>query len=150
LPHGDELDPRRGLVSISPDGRNVVYVARRGDATQLYLRPMDQLDALPLRDTEDAFGPFFSPDSEWVGFYADGNLKKVSITGGAPMVLCDVDLVWGASWSGPDDTIFFSQAYSSELYRVSASGGTPELVTTLTLEEEERGHCWLEEVLPGG
>ena len=73
----------RGMA-ISPDGRNIVYVARssNGGDYRLYMRPMNQFHATALRDTEGAQSPFFSPDGQWVGFVAQGELKKVSISGG--------------------------------------------------------------------
>jgi serine/threonine-protein kinase len=148
LPPGDELSLGRGSA-ISPDGQNVVYVAgRRGGGPQLYLRPMDQLEATPLRGTEGARGPFFSPDGQWIGFHAGGKLKKVSIAGGSPVTLCDARTVRGASW-GRDDTIFFSTDESSKLLRVSASGGKPEAVRTLDLGKEGQGPRW-PKILPGG
>jgi WD40-like Beta Propeller Repeat len=79
----------RHLVALSPDSTHITYVANG----RLYIRAMDQLDAVPIRGTEgsgDMSGrsPFFSPDGQWIGFWQDGALKKVSITGGAPVVLC--------------------------------------------------------------
>ncbi len=148
LPPGDEFVADIGGLSISPDGQNLVYVARSGGGTsRLHLRPIDQLEATPLPGTDGARGPFFSPDGQWVGFHAGGELKKVSITGGAPLTLCNVVTFFGASW-GPDDTIFFSRSVGSELFRVSASGGTPEPVTVL--DPEEKGHPRWPEILPGG
>jgi len=148
---GDEFVPDSGGLAISPDGENLVYIARRrGGASQLYVRPIDRLEAMPLPGTEGALDPFFSPDGQWVGFWAGGKLKKVPLTGGPPLILCDVGDLQGASW-GPDDTIFFSQGLgsASELLRVSASGGTPEPVTTLDPGEEGQGQRW-PEILPGG
>ena len=69
-------------MSLSVDGRNQVYVAYRNGVTQLYRRSMDQLEVSPIPGTEGAEGPFFSPDGQWVGFFADGKLKKVSLSGG--------------------------------------------------------------------
>jgi len=151
LPPGDEFVRVGGGLAISPDGQNFVYLARRGSGTpQLYVRPMRQLEATPLPGTEGALDAFFSPDGQWIGFWAGGKLKKVPLTGGPPSILCDVGILQGASW-GPDDTIFFSQGFAvaSELLRVSASGGTPEPVTVLDPGEEGQGQRW-PEILPGG
>jgi serine/threonine-protein kinase len=148
LPPGDEFVPRGGLA-ISPDGQNLVYVARRGSgASQLYVRPIDELGATPLPGTEGAQFPFFSPDGQWIGFLevVERKLKKVPLSGGPPLTLCDVGGLQGASW-GPDDTILLSTA--SQLLRVSASGGTPEPVTRLDPGEEGQGQRW-PEILPGG
>jgi eukaryotic-like serine/threonine-protein kinase len=92
--------------------------------------------------------PFFSPDGQWVGFFADRKLKKVSIQGGAPLTLCDAGEERGASWA-PDDTIIFAPNPTSPLLRVPASGGTPQPITALDSKNGEYSHRW-PEVLPGG
>ena len=107
LPAGDQFsNAGRHLVALSPDGTQLVYVANQ----RLYLRALQQSEAVPLRGTEGtgtAAGrsPFFSPDGQWIGFWQDGQLKKISITGGSPVVLCAAQNPWGASWAG-DNTIF--------------------------------------------
>ena len=73
-----------------PTAFDLAYVARQGGAQQLSLRAMDGLEAKPIPGTEDAVNPFFSPDSQWLGFFADGKLKKVSVSGGAALSLADV------------------------------------------------------------
>ena len=94
-------------MALSPDGRHFVYVGRRGASrAEIYHRAMDQPEAAPIGGTEGAGNLFFSPDSQWVGFFADGKLKKVSLTGGAPQTICDVRGIRGASW-GPDGNIVF-------------------------------------------
>ena len=76
------------IVTLSPDGKRVAFIARRGATTQLYLRGLESIDAKPLPGTEGAFcTPFFSPDGQWLGFFADGKLQKVSTSGGSPVVL---------------------------------------------------------------
>jgi serine/threonine-protein kinase len=84
------------VVAFSPDGKHLVYAAN----DQLYLRAMDQLEAKLIPGTDDgqARGPFFSPDGQWVGFGAGGQLKKVLISGGTPVTLCETGGLWGASW----------------------------------------------------
>jgi serine/threonine-protein kinase len=78
---------RVGLLALalSPDGANLVYAADLGGKTQLYRRPMDQFEAVPIPGTEGAYNPFFSPDGQWIGFFAGNNMKKVSILGGEPI-----------------------------------------------------------------
>ena len=79
-------------VAISPDGTRLAYVANpQGGPTQIYLRPLEGLDAKPIPGTEGAAAPFFSPDGQWLGFFADGKLKKISIAGGTVVNLggCD-------------------------------------------------------------
>ena len=135
-------------MALSPDGTHLAYVVSRGGSVQLYLRAMDQLETSAIPGTERGVNPFFSPDGQWVGFFADGKLKKVSISGGAPMILCDAPQPRGASW-GPNDTIVFAPTSSSGLSQVSAAGGTPQLLTTLDSQEGERSHRW-PQLLPDG
>ena len=115
-------------MALSSDGTRLVYSAN----DQLYLRAMDQMETTPVRGTEgDARSPFFSPDGEWVGFYAGGGqLKKVAVSGGAPVTLCDAQVSLGARW-GADDTIIFGQR-GTGILQVSADGGTPEVLIPLT------------------
>jgi len=95
------------------------------------------------------FSGFFSPDSQWVGFFADGKLKKVNPRGGFLTTLCDATTDdRGGSW-GPDDTIIFAPAATSGLMRVPASGGTAQALTSLDPSKRERTHRW-PEILPGG
>ena len=75
-------------LALSPDGSRLVYVATGGGQTQLMVRAIDQLDAIPLRGISGVNSPFISPDGRWVGFFAANELKKVSITGGPPIRLC--------------------------------------------------------------
>jgi serine/threonine-protein kinase len=143
LPSDQQLSySGRHQVAFSPDGQHLVYVANG----QLYLRAMDQLEATPIRGTAERGGrsPFFSPDGQWVGFYA-GDLKKVAITGGAPVKLCDAVNPWGASW-GADDRIVFGQG-AEGIFQVSANGGEKELLIRMD-SESEAAHG--PQILPGG
>lgn len=135
-------------VAISPDGTHVVYVAERGGRTQLFVRPMDGLIASPMAGTVDAISPFFSPDSQWVAFFAQGKLKKVPLAGGPPITICDADIGFGGSW-GIDDRIVFAPTTGSALSQVSAQGGTPTRVTTMDTERGEFSHRW-PQLLPDG
>jgi serine/threonine-protein kinase len=133
--------PGRHMVAISPDGTRVAYTANSG----LWLRPLDQLRATSVSGTEaEARSPFFSPDGQWIGFYAAGQLKKVSVSGGAPVTLCAADNPWGASW-GPDDLILYGQGPQG-IWRVRGTGGTPEMV--ILVEKGEQAHG--PQMLPGG
>ena len=133
-------------VALSPDGTHLAYVATRGTIRQLFLRALDQDEGRPIPGTEGAVVPFFSPDGQWVGFWASGYLKKVSISGGAPLTLCEALAMRGASW-GTDDTIVFAPTATSGLFQVSAAGGTPQELTTL--KEGENSHRWPEFVPDG-
>ncbi|MFQ5817680.1 MAG: protein kinase [Terriglobia bacterium] len=137
------------VVVISPDATRIVYSGIQGGGSQLYLRQMDQLDPRPIPGTEGALAPFFSPDSQWVGFFADRKLKKVSVAGGVPLTLCDTGTdPRGATWAS-NDTIVFAPRGSSGLSRVPAGGGTPQVLTKLNTERGEAAHRW-PEFLPGG
>ena len=129
-------------VALSPDGTRLVYAANQ----RLYLRSMDRREAVPIPGTGGGFNPFFSPDGQWVGFFAGGKLKKVSITSGAPLILCDATNPRGATWA-PDDTIIFAPQVTGGLSQISAAGGTPQPLTGL--EGGESSHRW-PELLPGG
>jgi Tol biopolymer transport system component/predicted Ser/Thr protein kinase len=129
LPPGDRLAPLNIPVEISPDGTQLAYVATRNGVDQLFLRALDDTEAKPIPGTEGAFNPFFSPDGQWIGFFAQGKMKKVSIHGGVPVTLCDAGLSGGASW-GVDDSIVFAPTRDSGLWQVSATGGKAQILTT--------------------
>ena len=122
-------------LDISPDGRQVAYVASRGGGSQLYLRALDSV-AKPIPGTEGAYGPFFSPDGQWVGFFAAGKLKKVAVNGGAPLAVADVPQACGASWPS-SDTIVFTPFQFQGVMKVSAAGGTPQALTNLDITNGE-------------
>ncbi len=153
LPPGQQLAvPTTGpAVALSPDGTHLAYVARQGDTQQVYLRAMDSMEARPITGTErpisnlDFSEPFFSPDSQWLGIYAGGKLKKVSVSGGAAVTLCDVAIPEGGSW-GRQGTILLG-SYTGPILQVSDAGGTPQPLTRL--EKAEIAHRW-PEFLPGG
>ena len=146
LPAGDHFTTLgHEVVALSPDGSLMVYGANE----QLYLRAMDQLESRPISGTEGADGPFFSSDGQWVGFTAGNKLKKVAISGGAPMTLSDDANLHGATW-GTDDAIIFAPSSGIRgLYQVSAGGGTPVLLTTPDFQNGEISHPW-PQLLPGG
>ena len=152
VPAGDSLiTDNYSSVAISPEGRRVVYVGRRADKRQLFLRSLDAAEAVPIAGTEGAYTPFFSPDGQWVGFWADGKIKKLSLSGGLPVTVCDCgvpDRMLGGTW-GPDDTIVFPRDWAGGLFRVSAAGGAPQPVTKITMKDQDRGHIW-PEFLPDG
>jgi len=138
-------------IALSPAGDRLVYVARRDGTQRLFLRPLDSFEATPIQGTEGAAGPFFSPDGQWVGFFAGGKLKKVRLDGGVggeALALCDSPYPYGASW-GEDGEILFSPNYKSGLLQVSAAGGAPRILTTPNAAAGEVGHRW-PELLPGG
>ena len=141
------LDLRTGsAAALSPDGRRIAYAASAASQTMLYLRPVDQIEGTRLSGTEGARNPFFSPNGQWIAFFTERELKKVSVFGGAPLTLCETEDNRGGAW-GPDDTIIFASHTTSGLSRIPATGGEPVEITTPG--EEERSHRW-PEFLPGG
>ena len=130
-------------VALSPDGKWLAYVVQEGESTRLYLRAMDQLEARALPRTEGARTPFFSPDGSWIGFHAEGKLKKMAVTGGSPVTICEVlqRALPGATW-GADDTIVFSPGWDFGLARVPASGGAPQILMTPDRAKGETGYKW--------
>jgi serine/threonine-protein kinase len=119
-------------VAISPDGSRIVYVARNGNVSQLFVRRVDDFAAVPLSGTEGAGSPFFSPDGQWVAFQSAGSLKKVPISGKGAVTICRTGApLRGGAWA-PDDTIYFGRASGGPLFRVPASGGTPAPATQLS------------------
>jgi Tol biopolymer transport system component len=150
-PAGGQFATGFGAAAVlSPDGARMAYALRKGEQSQLYVRDLDQAQAGALPGTEGAQNPFFSPDGKWVAFFADGKLKKVAVTGGTPVVLCDAANARGGDW-GRDNTILFTPTPDSPLERVSANGGTPARVTKLKQapEPDSRSHRW-PWLLPGG
>jgi Tol biopolymer transport system component len=124
LPENQQLVTSAGIVSlaISPDGKKIAYCASGG----IFLRALDELRAKIILGTEThPSTPFFSPDGTWLGYMsrADGKLKKIAISGGAPVDLCDAGTVAGADWRA-DGTIIFGD--DRGIMRISANGGTPD------------------------
>jgi Tol biopolymer transport system component/predicted Ser/Thr protein kinase len=126
-------------IAVSPDGTRVAYAGTAGDNSKLYLRLLDRLEIAPVAGTEHALNPFFSPDGEWIGFFADGKLKKVRVGGGSPVALCDTTTLFGAAW-GDDGTIVFAGSLSGGLSRVAANGGQPQALTKV--DKGELAHRW--------
>ena len=141
-------------LAVSPDGSRIVYAAARGDAAQLFVRTRDELEARPIPNTEGGALPFFSPDGEWVGYFAlaptQGRrilpttvLMKISLSGGPPVTLAQGGPIpggfgIGATW-GPDDIIVYGFVDTGGLMAISAKGGE---VRTLTTQEDGERHLW--------
>ena len=134
----------RTSIALSPDGSLLTYAAERNGTSQLFLRALDQFTAKPIPGTEGAYGPFFSPDGLWVGFFSENKLKKVSVQGGEPVTICEARIPHGATW-GRDDTIVFADSEGNNLSRISASGGTKDVV-----RERLQARTFYPDFLPDG
>jgi len=133
---------------LSPDGTTLAFVALQSGQSRLFVRKLGELQAASLAGTEDAVSPFFSPTGDWIAYFAGGKLKKVSVTGGASVPLCDAPAGRGGTWAD-DDTIFFTPAATTNVVvmRVPAAGGTP--VAFGVLSKDAVSQRW-PQVLPGG
>lgn len=172
-----QIDPRPAqgfqratlhTFTFTPDGRAMIFTGTDGATRRLYRRQLDQAEATPIAGTEGAAGPFLSPDGAWVGFWADGALKKVPLGGGAAQTLHDLrstaspdtvamawynelgpasDMIYGATWL-PGDTIVYGR-FASGLWVIPANGGAPRSLTQTKNDAGEFAHR-LPHVLPGG
>ena len=142
-------DPAR--IALSPDGRRLAFVAAIGDGrSMLWVRALDGLIAQPLAGTEGALNPFWSPDSQFIGFIqrsvdvlatVRGQLKKVPAGGGLPVTIATVNFTASASWNR-DNVILFTPAGNSSLHRVPAEGGDAVPATTLDAASGEVQHSF--------
>jgi len=131
--------PLDGLI-VSPDGRRFAFVASLADGKPLlWVRLLDALSAQPLSGTEGASHPFWSPDSRFVGFFADGKLKTIEVSGGAPRVVCDAPFGQSGTWND-HGVIVFARSARDPLYSVPAAGGVSAPVTQLNTAQGEWGH----------
>ncbi|HTI42859.1 MAG TPA: protein kinase [Vicinamibacterales bacterium] len=135
---------------LSPDGALLAFTAQKSGSNtpQLYVRRLDQLQAMQLAGTDGARNPFFSPDGQWLAYFAGGKLKKTAVSGGATVTLCDAPNGRGGTWTD-DGMIVFSPNNTPNvtLMRVPAAGGKPE--SLFRLAEGELTQRW-PQVLPGG
>jgi eukaryotic-like serine/threonine-protein kinase len=130
--------------ALSPDGTQIVYVADADGASRLWLRPLASATAQPLAGTEGASDPFWSPDSKSIGFFANAQLKRLDLGGGAPRTLAAATGRGGA-WNAEDVILFAPTAVGSPLFRIPASGGKAVAVTKL-----DRGYPLRPSFLAGG
>jgi len=110
-------------IAISPDGRQIAFVASSGGgSSQIWLRQLDDFTARPIPDTEGGRSPFFSPDGQWLGFFAGNKLEKIPVAGGVAQVLCSGTAGTGSATWTSDGTIYFSGGFGA-LMTVSGYGG---------------------------
>jgi serine/threonine-protein kinase len=146
----DLADDFAAPFALSPDGSTLVFLGvDAAGVKRLYARSLDAPEARPLAGSEGAWQPFFSPDGRWVGFFADGRIKKMGLAEGPPLPVAELGgRPRGASW-GSDGTIVVAPSESSGLWRVSAEGGRLIELTRPDPARRERTHRW-PQVLPGG
>jgi serine/threonine protein kinase len=145
VPNSTALSPQ---LAISPDGRSIAFGARPPDGrVALWERSLNDLTAHRLPGTDNAEDLCWSPDSRWIGFVAEGKLKKTPATGGLVQTVVSVGSSRGISW-GRDDTILFTSGRGRVL-RVASSGGPVTEVTKLDISRQEGSHRW-PQFLPDG
>jgi serine/threonine protein kinase len=141
--------PASNSLALSPDGSSLAFVAVTGGnavtggRTSLWVRSLDALAAGRLNGTEDAIGPFWSPDGRSIGFFAQGKLQKIAAAGGPPQALCDIGFGNAGTW-GRDGTILFTEWEGGRegIYRVSAEGGAATQVTSYNRARGEHSQAW--------
>ncbi len=132
-----------GTPSVSPDGRFLTFSAIGPEGQRmLWLRPLDALHANVIPGTEGGFAPFWSPDSNYIAFFANLSLKKVRISGGAPAIVCRAEAMPGGGTWNRNGVILFAPSLAGGLYRVSENGGEPQPVLKLDSSRFERSDLW--------
>src|SRR5262249_35564647 len=127
-------------IALSPDGRQLAFVTRTEGREFLWVRALNSVESRMLPGTENPSFPFWSPDSRFIGFFADGKLKKIDSSGGGPQTLCEALEGRGGTWNR-EDVIVFAPSPTGALYRVPASGGQALAVTALQ-PQADQSHRW--------
>ena len=137
-------------VAISSDGRWLVFVGTEGGTRKLFKRSLEKFGVTRIPGTDNARFAFFSPDNRWVGFWdgAEDKLKKVALDGGVPMVLCDAQNAWGATWGTNRKIVFYPGALNG-LWQVAEAGGEPELILAPNPETGQASYI-MPQFLPDG
>jgi eukaryotic-like serine/threonine-protein kinase len=136
------------VVTLSRDGSRIAFVGIDGGIRRLYVRRLNEFEPKAIDGADGASSPFFSPDGAWIGFFADGQLKKVSSGGGPVIRLADASDNRGGVWTD-DDTIIYAPSAASPVYRIAAAGGSAVPVSKIDEARKERTHRWPAQ-LPGG
>jgi eukaryotic-like serine/threonine-protein kinase len=124
--HSDlSVDTTQAIV-LSPNGKELAYLASENGLPHLYVRSLDHFDSLAIPESEGASFPFFSPDGQWIAFFSQGKLKKASVNGSAPVVVCDLNSFFGGTWTSDGKIIFDDPSLG--LGVVPAAGGTPQKI----------------------
>lgn len=147
-PEGAMFSPSASLLAVSPDGRSLAFLAARpGGPTRIWVRQLDSLVPRELPGTDGALGPFWSPDSQRLGFFADGQLKIVNLLGEPPVVRCAFQTGLPMGTWGQDNTILVAGPFG--IYRLSSTDGVPLKITALDPQRAEFSHL-APQLLPDG
>lgn len=152
LPEGTRLapGPYAPQIAVSPDGRELAFSdLEQGKGRFLWIRPLGSLSAQQLDKTENAELPFWSPDGQFIGFFADNQLKKIPFSGGSAQTICAASGGDGAAWNHDGIIVFAPNYQRGPLLRVPASGGPATPATTLDQTRGEFSHSW-PQFLPDG
>jgi serine/threonine-protein kinase len=144
VPYGGQkigLDLGYQPFALSPDGRKLAYTVRQEGTLRLRLRRLDAREDVEMAGAEGARNLFFSPDSEWIGFFDTRKMSKVSVHGGTPVALADSLQDRSAAWLD-DGTIVYAREVTEALYRIPDAGGNPIELTKLDAAKRERTHRW--------
>jgi serine/threonine protein kinase/Tol biopolymer transport system component len=146
LPPGQEIT---SYPALTRDGQTIAYVTQQGtDDPLLYLRDLNSFEARPVPGSKGARQPFFAPDGKWVAFFAQGQLQKAEVAGGAPVRLAEAGNPMGGTWND-DNTIIYAASLGSGLLRLPASGGRPTPLTKPDGAANGYAHVF-PQALPGG
>jgi len=149
LPPIDKAFYQMAGYALSPDGTRLAFTVQTVEGkVSIWVRALDSSVAQELAGTENGGIPLWSPDSQWIAFFADGKLRRIPASGGTAQVICDAPGGRGGSWN-VDGVIVFAPGITGTLQKVSAGGGTPTAVTKLDQSTGEQTHRW-PEFLPDG
>ena len=138
-----QLGQSQPSLAFSPDGRTIVYTAVGPEGTQLWLRDLNAFAPQPIGGTSGGRLAFFSPDGRWIGFMANGSIKKMPVTLGPPVLVCSyAGVAMGATWTSNDEIVFATRATAKGLWKVPSAGGDPVAVADAGV--------WYPDALPGG
>jgi serine/threonine protein kinase/Tol biopolymer transport system component len=132
---------RNGAPALSPDGTHLAFLAQKDGRNSLWLRSFDRLDATPVRGTDDAYFPFWSPDGTAVAFFMQGKLWRTDLNGGSPAPISDAPEARGGTW-GSGNVIVFAPSFGGPLVQVSAAGGKPKAVTGVSVVSSTISDRW--------
>lgn len=138
---GEQFDDRGPALAISPTASLVAWSACRNSRCKLYVRDLHVLGSRELQGTDGAAAPFFSPDELWIGFFAEGRLKKVFVRGGGSVTITEASQPFGAAWLD-DGTIVFAPSAAGGLMRINENGGSAQPLTTPHAASGELSHAY--------